>query len=494
MPLFFEDLFSSLAALRRPRAMAGAALAVVACMMPLATAQATDADLVETSGGQQQESRFLRLGIAKTAVVKLPAAAKDVIVGQNEVVDVVVRNRNTAYLFARTAGQTNVFFFDAKGQEILHLDLEVTLDAKALKKLLDRSIPGTDIQVDSMGTNVVLKGKVANAQEAKMAEDLANRFIGNSTGQGSSSSFAVNFGNSSSQSGVVNLLTIAESDQVMLQVKVVELKRSVLKQLGVKLDAAVNIGAGKLNVVSNPFNLLESILPDTFEAGGGWQSGADKVNAAIKAMEREGLATVLAEPTLTATSGAEASFKAGGEFPYRTCDRSDDEVTCDYEFKEYGVSLGFTPVVMSEGRIALKINTEVSELARFVDRNVPAIDTRKADTSVELPSGGSMLMAGLIKDVSRQELEGAPGLRSVPVLGALFSSRDYQAEQTELVVIVTPYISRPVQESQLATPLDRYNPATDLQQIFLGRLNRLYGTAGENPGGVYHGQVGHIVE
>ena len=466
-----------------------ASMSFLVCGPALSPAQATDADLVEASGARQ-EGRFLRLGLAKTAVVKLPAAAKDVIVGQNEIVDVVVRNKNTAYLFARNTGQTNVFFFDARGQEILHLDLEVTLDSKALEKLLDRSIPGNSIEVDTMGSNVVLKGTVANAQEAKMAEDLANRFLGNSTGQDNGGgSFVLNFGTSSAKSGVVNLLKITQSDQVMLQVKIVELKRTVLKQLGVNLSANMSIADTDLNVVSNPFNILERIVPKSFEAG---VSG--KVDATIRAMEQQGLATVLAEPTLTATSGAEASFKAGGEFPYRTCERDDLTLNCEYQFKEYGVSLGFTPTVLSEGRIALKINTEVSELARMVDMTVPAIDTRKADTSVEIPSGGSMLLAGLIKDVSQQELDGAPGLRSIPVLGALFSSRDYQANQTELVVIVTPYIAQPVQESQLATPLDRYNPPTDLQQIFLGRLNRLYGTAGEKPGGVYHGQIGHIVE
>lgn len=456
-----------------------AALSLLVCGPALTPAQATDADLVDASG-VQQDGRFLRLGLAKTAVVKLPAAAKDVIVGQNEIVDVVVRNRNTAYLFARSTGQTNVFFFDAKGQEILHLDLEVTLDSKALKKLLDRSIPGNGIAVDTMGSSVVLKGNVANAQDAKMAEDLAKRFLGSSGG-----SVAAN----SAQSGVVNLLKINQSDQVMLQVKVVELKRTVLKQLGVNLKSAFDVAGAELNVVSNPFNVLETILPKSFEAG---VNG--KVDATIRAMEQQGLATVLAEPTLTATSGAQASFKAGGEFPYRTCDRDDEVLTCEYQFKEYGVSLGFTPTVMSEGRIALKISTEVSELARIVDLTVPAIDTRKADTSVEIPSGGSMLLAGLIKDVGTQELEGAPGLRSIPVLGALFSSRDYQSNQTELVVIVTPYIARPVQENQLATPLDRYAPPTDLQQIFLGRLNRLYGAAGDKPAGVYHGQIGHIVE
>jgi pilus assembly protein CpaC len=157
------------------------------------------------------------------------------------------------------------------------------------------------------------------------------------------------------------------------------------------------------------------------------------------------------------------------------------------------VTLGFTPTVLSSSRIALNISTEVSELG---DREggIPAIDTRKAQTSVEIPSGGSMMMAGLIKNVTNQKLKGTPGLRSLPVLGALFSSRDYQSNQTELVVIVTPYIVGAVKPKQLATPTDKFSLPTDSQQVFLGRLNRVYGASGERPAGVYHGRIGHIVE
>jgi pilus assembly protein CpaC len=175
------------------------------------------------------------------------------------------------------------------------------------------------------------------------------------------------------------------------------------------------------------------------------------------------------------------------------CEGSGADRDCGVDFKDYGVSLNFTPTVLSESRIALNIATEVSEI---VDRTIgaPALDTRTAQTSVEIPSGGSMMMAGLIKDVTTQELNGTPGLKTLPVLGALFTSRDYLKNQTELVVIVTPYIARPVQEQQLATPLDKFNPPTDLQQLFLGRLNRIYGVSGEHSAGVYHGKVGHIID
>jgi pilus assembly protein CpaC len=456
----------------------------------LQSAQAADQQILDTSG-VQQDGRFLRLGIAKSAVVKLPAAAKDVIVGNEAVVDVVLRNRNTAYLFARAAGQTNIFIFGADGQEILHLDLEVTLDTKALKKLIDRAMPGNQIEVDSTGGSIVLKGLVPDAQQARTAEDLARRFVKGSLPAAGGSAPKEN-------EEVLNLLKIAEGDQVMLKVKVVELKRTIMKQLGINLSGSFS-AAGidfKFNNRTTGLN-----LPDGPEIGnladfaGKYVNGGTSIDAVVRALESQDLATVLAEPTLTAVSGAPANFHAGGEYPYTVCQDNvgDLAATCSVEFKPFGVSLAFTPTVLSGQRIGLNVRTEVSEIADKVLGN-PVLDTRNAQTSIEVPSGGSVMLAGLIRDVSRQKLQGTPGIKSVPILGALFSSRDYQRNQTELVVIVTPYLVKAVQEKQLATPLDGYNQPTDLQQIFLGRLNRVYGVPGETVPGTYHGKVGHIID
>ena len=228
----------------------------------------------------------------------------------------------------------------------------------------------------------------------------------------------------------------------------------------------------------------------------------DNFAAVINALERDSLVRTLAEPTLTAISGESAKFLAGGEFPVPV-GADDGEVTI--EFKPFGVGLGFSPVVMSEGLISLRINTEVSELSNenaiivassstSSSATIPSLKLRRAETTVELPSGGSMVMAGLIQDSVKQHINGIPGLKNVPVLGALFRSRDFQADETELVVIVTPYIVSPVNEKELATPLDRFNVATDRQTILLGRLNKVYGTSGLSPKGVYHGNVGFIVE
>jgi len=283
----------------------------------------------------------------------------------------------------------------------------------------------------------------------------------------------------------VNMLQVAQGDQVALKVRVVELKRTLLKQLGVNITA--DVGAANFSTIPLTGRATQAFGEIGLALGG------NSIDVTLQALEEQDLATTLAEPTLTAISGAQASFVAGGEFGYRSCPSGVVSATCTVAFRPYGVTLGFTPTVLSEGRIALNISTEVSELGNRID-GIPEIDTRRAQTSVEIPSGGSMMMAGLIKNVSTQELRGTPGLRTLPVLGALFSSRDYQANQTELVVIVTPYIVNSVRPDQIATPLDNFNPPTDLQQIFLGRLNRVYGAPADRPAGVYHGQVGHIVE
>jgi pilus assembly protein CpaC len=218
-------------------------------------------------------------------------------------------------------------------------------------------------------------------------------------------------------------------------------------------------------------------------------------------MERDGLLKTLAEPTLTAISGESAKFLAGGEFPVPV---PQDNGNTTIEYKPFGVGLGFTPVVMSEGRISLAIDTEVSDIdtqnsvaiRTGTDESlaVPGLRVRRATTTIELPSGGSLMLAGLISDSTRQNIDGTPGLKSIPVLGALFRSRDYVQNQTELVVIVTPYVVDPVSQKQLNTPMDRLNVATDSQTILLGRLNKIYGAPGNYPNGVYHGQVGFIVE
>ncbi|MGQ0486063.1 MAG: type II and III secretion system protein family protein [Hyphomicrobiales bacterium] len=456
------DCFRKLAKLAAALAIA-APLALTANPGRLAAGDYDDGFTREDSG------RFVRIGLNKSVVIRLPSEARDVIVGNPAVVDAVVRNKQTAYLFAKGLGQTNIFFFDAEGRQIMAIDLEVTLDMTALQKLIKRTLPGSRITADTVNDNVILGGTAVNASEAKMAVDLADKFSLGAAG-----------------AKVVNAIRISGEDQVMLKVRIVEIQRDILKRFGVDLSAAISVGGFAFNLASaNPIGSGQFITRYT--------SGSDRITAIVRAMETDGLLRTLAEPNLTAVSGEAAKFHAGGEVAI--CGSRDDNGNCQTDFREFGVTLNFTPVVLDQGRISLRIATEVSELSNANSVNgVPGFTSRSAETTVELPSGGSMMLAGLIKDSMRQQIGGTPGLKDLPVLGGLFRSRDYTANETELVVIVTPYLVGPVHESQLATPADNFNAPTDRQTILFGRLNKVYGTPGKHPRGVYHGNIGFIVE
>ncbi len=441
----------------------------LSALLPLAPPVfAADQDGATTQDYNQ--GRFVRMGLNKTVVIHLPADAKDVVVGNPDIVDAVVRSKSTAYLFARKTGQTNIFFFDAAGQQILALDLEVAMDTTAVRKLINRALPGNQITVDTVENKIILGGIAHNSLEAKTAVDLASQFQDANT-------------------AVVNTMTITGEDQVMLKVKVVEIQRDVLKQFGVDLSALLDAGKfafGLSNI--NPF--ANSLISPTGGYKGVFQSGGTQVQALVRAMEGDGLIRTLAEPNLTAMSGQSAKFLAGGQFPYSLRDK---EGNITYEFKDYGVKVEFTPTVLSENRINLKIKTEVSELSTIANLLVPALNTRSSETTLEMPSGGSMMIAGLIKESTRQNINGTPGLKQLPVLGALFRSRDFISNESELVVLVTPVLVRPTTQAKLISPDKGFNPPTDRQGIFFGRLNKVYGS-GDTPQGTYNGNVGFIVE
>ena len=452
------------------------ALAILGTGLICSSLPAASTDVApETAMDAQVPSRVMRLALDKSIVIRLPAAAKDVLIGNPSIVDAVVRTHSTAYLFARAPGQTNIFFFDANGKQILDLDLEVTRDPSGLQRLLERSLPDTQITVDTMGQTVVLGGIAANAEEASKAMELAAQVTGD-------------------PKLVVSTVAMKGKEQVMLKVRIVEMQRNIVKQMRFTPGGALKDGNLLATLVSNnPF-------PSTFatEAGVALQyaKGKDNIGAAIQALESQGLLRTLAEPTLTAISGESAQFLAGGEFPIPV---DSDDGTVKVTFKQFGVGLGFSPVVLDEGRISLKISTEVSELSAdggitVENLKINGIKTRKAQTAVEMPSGGSMVLAGLISDKQVQDLAGTSGLMDIPIIGALFRSREYQAKQTELVVIVTPYVVDSVAPGDLSTPIDSFNAPSDAEAYIFGTLNRVYGPGAVKPSSRWRGQVGFIVE
>ncbi len=431
----------------------------------------------------EETSQFLPLGIGKSVVIDLPADIKDVLVADPKIANAVVRSARRAYLIGVAVGQTNVFFFDAAGRQIAGYDIAVKRDLNGVRAALKQALP--DVQIEGVGDGVMLRGSVASAEESQQAFDLAARLAG-------------------SETKVFNGISIRGRDQVLLKVTVAEVQRDVIKQLGINLNGSVNWGASVIDFNNNnPFTATGQALSNSSLTA--TNSG---ISASLRAMERAGVIRTLAEPNITAISGETATFVAGGEFPIPaglSCDTTRSPPICQpqIEYKKFGVSLNFRPVVLSEGRISLKVMTEVSDLSTDnamtftvpgspTALTVPSIRTRRADTVLEIPSGGSMAMAGILQEQTRQHINGFPGLMQLPVLGALFKSRDYVNRQTELMVLVTPYIVRATAQKNLSRPDDGFADASDPSTVLLGRLNRIYGIAGRvDPNQIYHGNYGY---
>lgn len=429
--------------------------------------------------GSDSSSRFVQLGIGKSVVIDLPRDIKDVLVAEPKFANAVVRSTRRAYLIGVAVGQTNIYFFDAEGKQIAGFDVAVTRDLNGVRAMLQKLLPHADVRVDGVGDGVMLSGSVANAAESQQAADVAAKLVG-------------------SAEKVVNNLNVRGRDQVMLKVTVAEVQRDVIKQLGIDLNGSFSYGSAVLNFNnSNPFAALGQSLVDGNHITGQFKS----VSATLRAMERAGIIRTLAEPNLTAISGESANFLAGGEFPVLSNVSCQGSVcTPTVTFKKFGVSLNFTPVVLSEGRISLHVTTEVSELSNegaFTQSgfSIPSLKTRRADTTVEVPSGGALAMAGMIQEQTKHNISGLPGLMQVPVLGALFKSRDYVNRQTELMVIVTPYIARAVAQKDLSRPDDGFADSSDPAAFLLGRLHRIYGAPGKpGPTPGYHGKYGFILD
>ena len=427
-------------------------------------------------------TRKLSIGLDKSMMIELPTDVSDVLVSNPEVVDAVVQTPRRIYLLAKDVGEANAFFLGPNGQKVLLVELVVARDVAPLEDMLSRLIPGSRIKVATVGTNVALTGSVLTPAEASRAGDLATRFL-------------------KLKDGVVNLLTVATKEQVLLKIKVAEIQRDAMKRIGVDLPGAL-LATGNFTfqkLITNGFPVTSPSVPLNV-AGSAlltrFQSGQQSITAVVEALERTGLVRTLAEPSLTAISGEKASFLAGGEFPIPIA-AADKQITIT--FKKFGVATSFKPVVLDSGRISLTIEAEVSELTSegaitTGEITVPALKVRRAETTLEMPSGGTIAMAGLLSDETRQNVDGVPGLKTVPILGALFRSNDYRRRETELVILVTPYLASHMQPGQVASPEEHMMPPSDLQSLFFGALNRIYGKPGAKPRGRYEGTPGFIIE
>jgi pilus assembly protein CpaC len=447
---------------------------------------------IEKAGGAV---RPIVVPLDKAVIVDLPVPARDVLLSNPNIADSVVRTSTRVFIIGRKMGQTNAFFFDAAGRQIANLEIRVEQDVAPLNAMIKRFTPEANVKAEAVNGALVLSGSVKTGAEADRIVQLATNF-GSSDG---------------SKPELINLINVEGKEQVLVKVRMVEMSRTLVKQLGIDVATPNGVtlndnlslhGSGFGFPAVNDSNLLSN---NNFSVNGSalggldtainYNDGSSAVDARLQAFERVGLVHVLAEPNLTAISGEPAKFLAGGEFPVPT--KSDLGVVT-VEFKPFGVGLSFTPVVLSGGRISLKLSTEVSELTpdgatTVGDITVSALQVRRAETTVEMPSGGALVMAGLIQQRTRQALEGIPGAKDLPILGALMRSRDFINNETELVIIVTPYLVDATKPENLKTPGDGYVNASDTAAILSGRLNAVY-KGGQTDGKRLQGPTGHVIE
>ncbi|MEY4878945.1 MAG: hypothetical protein RJB62_414 [Pseudomonadota bacterium] len=475
--------------------------------VPAAGAQGSDVEtrVIRVSAQPGGLPQRLSLALNKAAILELEQDTRDVIMANPAIADAIVRSPRRVVVLSLAVGQTNAIFLDAEGRHIATVEIAVNAETADLNDHLRRDIPRSSAYAEGVDDGIVLSGEVASLAEADRAQRAAVQTV-------------------LAPEQVVNNLAIQERQQVLIKVRVSEVSRTIAKQFGINVGGMVEVaGVPIIGQTGNEFSLLGRALNDLSggQIGSVCASGVspcpspNNLQGVIQALERVGLVRTLAEPNLTAVSGEAARFLAGGEFPVPVGRDRDGNITI--EFKPFGVGLAFTPIVLSSGRISLQLSTEVSELtntgaftlagSRTTDEDgnvivtqgvtLPALSVRRTETTVELPSGGSIAIGGLIQQQTKQSIDSFPGLKDLPVLGALFRSRDYQNDETELVVTVTAYLVDPVAETQLATPDQGFSAPSDLETILFGRLNAVYGEDDlQDPAAanVPPGTIGYIVQ
>lgn len=494
------------------------AAAVLCVAMPSGLAQTASLHMTLLAADSDRP-RELVLPRDKAAVIDLPGQAADVVLSNPEIVDAVVRSANRVYLIGKKIGQTNAFFFDHQGRPIGHLEVRVEPDAEALNAMISKIVPQARVKAEALAGSIILTGTAPSAADADRVLQLAKQLLNGAQAQGNGGGATSSSASGTYTGNIINSILVEGEEQVLIKVRVIELSRNIVKQLGINVDLEniINRVISEDTFVNlataNGFSIAGQLLGGLTATGGvirdgtvpvtpagSGQTPADPTNqtvaATVRAFERAGLARTLAEPNLTAISGESAKFLAGGEFPVPV---AADNGQIAIAFREFGIGLAVTPLVLSGGRISLKIATEVSDLSQsgaitLQGISIPALSVRRAETTVEMPSGSAMVIAGLIQESTRQAIEGVPGVKDLPVLGAAFRSRDFVNSDTEIVIIVTPYLVKPVNPKDLKTPLDGYRNASDAGGFFRQRLNAVYKSPSGDAGGkALEGPQGHVI-
>lgn len=459
----------------------------------------------------QRAAIDLPMSVGRGQLINLPAPISDVFVSDDEIADVQVRSATQIFVFAKKAGESTVFATTKSGAVVYSANVRAGQNVNSIDSMLRLAMPEASIVATPMNGMVLLTGTVSGPDDSAEAESLVQAFVGDTT-------------------KVISRLRTATPLQVNLQVKIAEVSRNLVKELGTNLLTRDTTGGFTFGVAQgrnfgsiSPFD-YSSFPTRDFSSSFGFPAGTipplpfnpanpsvalnplsgSQVNfnnlglgagktaigiagrlfgldiaSALDLAETQGLVTTLAQPNLTALSGETASFLAGGEFPIPI---SQDLGTITIQYKQYGVALAFTPIVLADGRISMRVRPEVSELStegtiRLNGFDVPGITTRRAETTVELGSGQSFMIGGLLRNSQTNTIQRAPGLGNVPILGSLFRSTSYRKGETELVIIVTPYLVKPVNANQIALPTDGFRSATDLERVLLGKMES--GKSGE---------------
>ncbi|MGA1805631.1 type II and III secretion system protein family protein [Sphingobium sp. WW5] len=454
--------------LARHKAARPLAAPAIALGLALAMVAAPTTALNAAPAADQDNAILMSVGGSK--VVNLPAKMSDVVIANPDVVDVHVRSNNQLYLIAKKPGETTVFVTAGNGKVLFSGTVRVGNNLTTIDDMLRLAMPGANIAVNKMNGMVLLTGTIKAPEDAAEAERLTQAFVGKET-------------------TVVSRLLMATPLQVMLQVKIAEVSKDVGHKIGTNFASADRSGgkvAGNIGGGSRDFASYDSAnnswtfnnpTDGSYSLGGVARLFGMDIAGALDLAETSGLATTLAQPNLTALSGETASFLAGGEYPYTV--NNGPSSGNSIQFKQYGVQLAFTPTVLADGRISLRVRPTVSSLDFSVNSSVPALKSRTAETTVELGSGQGFMIAGLLNNETGNTINKVPGLGNVPILGSLFKSRSFQRSETELVIVVTPYLVKPVNASDIRLPTDGFRNANVGQGLFLEQMHD--GVSGAQP-------------
>ncbi|MCG8696328.1 MAG: type II and III secretion system protein family protein [Minwuiales bacterium] len=423
------------------RSLIALAAAAVISTSGVRTAHAAAEVVVSSSGSQ-----LVDVELSEGQLIRLSRPANAMFVANAEIADINVKSQRLVYVFGKKPGQTTLYALDAKDNVIANIKIKVSHNISQLNSAINQIIPGGRVNAMSVSGGIMLNGSVNSADDAENLLKVANRFL-------------------AENESVINRVSVTESNQVNLRVRIAEVSRDVVREFGLSWEGFAEIGDFLFGVATGtdfvPDGVTDGtafIRPEGNAFFGSFNNSSVNVNTLIDSMAEDGLVNLLAEPNLTAISGETASFLAGGEFPIPM---SREEDSIGIEFKQFGVSLAFTPTVLDGNRISMRVKPEVSQLSNngaivLNGFQIPALTTRRTETTVELASGQSFAIAGMLQDRDAHDISEVPGLSEVPILGRLFTSERFQREETELVIIVTPYLVRPQSQRQLVqTPSDQ---------------------------------------